>query len=112
MTAATEKKKESAAKQKEAWERALRELPDPASSAELTLEETQRRVTMATRADVERRALILELYQGGMSQREIALRLTRASTAAGGAEVTENAVFKLLAKMRDRTPDEVRKDPY
>jgi hypothetical protein len=87
----------------------MRDLPPPSSAAELALEDNQRRVTLGNKADVERKALILELYEGGMSQREIAARLTRASLAAGGLEITENSVFKLLSKMRGRTPDAIRR---
>jgi len=56
------------------------------------------------RADVisERNAVMFDLWMGGMTQREIADELSAASLAAGGPEVTEHAVQKVLWRHRSR----------
>lgn len=74
--------------------------PPPRSQVERELERTQRLVTQGTLADVSRRKAIIALYRDGMSQVEIAARLTRAAKAAGGEGVGEDAVNKLIARSR------------
>ena len=77
----------------------------PRTNAERDLERLQRTVIQGLRAAEERNELLRTLWEGGMTQRELALRLTRASRAAGGGEVSPNAVFKLM-KRRRREVDE------
>ena len=74
--------------------------PPARTPDERQLERHQRTVTLGLLADESRKQLILSLYLDGMTQVEIAARLTRASVAAGGEPVGEDAVQKLVARER------------
>lgn len=74
--------------------------PPPRTTAERELERLQRTVTQGQLADERRRQLIYELYSGGMTQVEIAARLSRASRAAGGPTIGLDAVQKLVKRIR------------
>jgi len=75
--------------------------PRARSMAERQLEREQRKVTEGQIADRRRRELIVYLHRTeGLSQVEIAARLTRASVAAGGAPVGDDAVFKIIKAAR------------
>jgi hypothetical protein len=74
--------------------------PRPKNAYEAQLEAAQKAVTLGQKADIERKRLLLKLWEGGMTQAELAERLTRASVAAGGKPVSENSVYKLLAVLR------------
>jgi hypothetical protein len=76
--------------------------PPPRTNAERDLERTQRTVTQGVLADERRKRLIMSLYRAGMSQVELAARLSRASRAAGGPPIGEDAVNKLVARYRRR----------
>ena len=76
--------------------------PRPRSIQEKELERVQRTVTAGQLADHRRRELIVHLYREGMTQVELAARLSRAATAAGGSEVGLDAVQKLVARYRYR----------
>ena len=65
---------------------------------ERTLDKLTRRVVQGEAAFDERRAVIMRLWEGGMTQRELAERMTRASRIVGGPEISENAVFKLIRR--------------
>lgn len=67
---------------------------------EKELERVQVRVTQGEQAERQRRELMVKLYEGGMSQVEIAARLTRAARLAGGGTVGEDAVQKGIARWR------------
>lgn len=71
--------------------------PRPKNADEVQLESTQKAVTLGQLADETRKTVMYRLWSKGMTQREIAERLSRASRAAGGKDITENAVYKLLA---------------
>jgi hypothetical protein len=60
----------------------------------------QRLVTQGQLADSRRKELIFKLHQEGLTQVELAARLDRASRAAGGSGVGEDAVNKLIARQR------------
>lgn len=49
----------------------------------------------------ERRALVMRLWEGGMTQRELAERMSKASLAVGGPPVTENSVYKMIRRKKD-----------
>ena len=51
-------------------------------------------------AEVERKEVIDRLWKAGVTQRELAERMTKASVAAGGQPVTGNAVWKTLNRIR------------
>lgn len=72
--------------------------PDP--EMERVLESAQRRVTIGLIAEEEKREAIRSLYMAGMTQRELAERMTKASQAEGGGPVTENSVQKILWRLR------------
>lgn len=74
--------------------------PRPRTAVERELERTQRTVTKGLIADDRRKQLIVQLYRAGMTQVEITARLDRASRAAGGEGVGEDAVNKLVARSR------------
>ena len=78
------------------------QVPAARSQPERELERLQRLVTQGILADERRRRLIVELHQGGMTQVELAARLSRASRAAGGSPVGEDAVNKLVKRWRNR----------
>ena len=75
-------------------------LKPPRTNDERDLERSQRAVTQGLLADERRKRLIMTLYRDGMTQVEIAARLSRASLAAGGEPVGEDAVNKLVARQR------------
>lgn len=70
----------------------------PRNADEVQLEEAQRAVTLGLMAEQRKRELLLKLWRGGMSQNELAERLTRASVAVGGAPISFNAVNKVCWK--------------
>jgi hypothetical protein len=72
--------------------------PDP--EMERVLDSAQRRVTIGLIAEEEKREAIRSLYMAGMTQRELAERMTQASVAAGGGPVTENSVQKIIMRLR------------
>lgn len=72
----------------------------PRTAEEVALEQAQRQVTLGQVADTERKRLLWKLWEGGMTQKELAERLTRASVAVGGRAISENAVYKLLSHVR------------
>lgn len=74
--------------------------PKPRTADELQLEETQKAVTIGLLAEARKRELLLRLFDKGMTQAELAERLTRASVAAGGGKITVNSVFKVISKYR------------
>ncbi|HSV39801.1 MAG TPA: hypothetical protein VLI04_13675 [Nocardioidaceae bacterium] len=74
----------------------------PRTQEERELERTQRAVTQGVLADERRKHLILSLYRSGMSQVELAARLSRAARAAGGQPIGEDAVNKLVKRYRDK----------
>jgi hypothetical protein len=75
-------------------------LPRARTNLEIALERQQRLVTVGLIADEERKRVMLLLWENGMTQRELSERMTRASVAAGGGVITENAAYKLLASYR------------
>jgi hypothetical protein len=77
-------------------------LRPPRTNDERDLERVQRTVTQGQLADERRKRLILKLYGDGMTQVEIAARLTRASVGAGGDPIGEDAVQKLVARNRGK----------
>jgi len=48
----------------------------------------------------QRRRVVMRLWQAGMTQRELAERMDRASRAVGGPPITENAVYKMIMRGR------------
>lgn len=74
--------------------------PPPESAAERELERAQREIVHAQEAEATRARLIVKLHEAGMSQSEIAARLTRASRAAGGGIVETNVVSKIYRRMK------------
>jgi transposase len=77
-----------------------RPVPPARTPLERELERIQIRVTQGELAERRRRELIAQLYESGMSQVEIAARLTRAARRAGGEDVGEDAVQKNYRKWR------------
>lgn len=75
--------------------------PKARSREERDLAKTQRAVTLGQLADVERKALIVKLFDGGMTQRGIAELLTHAAVAAGGTPIGEDAVSHIVRRYRD-----------
>lgn len=78
----------------------MADLPPPRTHDEIMLEQMQGRVTRGRLADAKRKRLMVKLAEDGMSQRELADRLTRASKQNGGGVVTENQVHKILKRVR------------
>lgn len=78
------------------------ELPPPRTAAEKELESLQIAVTQGDLANVQRRQLIVEFYEQGMSQGEIAARLSRAAIGAGGQGVGIDAVEHIVRRWRGR----------
>lgn len=64
------------------------------------LDRTTKAVIRGELAQEERRAVIMRLWEGGMTQREIAERMTRAARSVGGPEITQNAVWKITNRVR------------
>lgn len=64
-----------------------------------------RTVAKGEQAFDERRAVIMRLWEAGMTQRELAERMTRASIAVGGDPVTENSIYKLIMRERRKALD-------
>jgi hypothetical protein len=77
-----------------------RSIPPARTPLERELERIQIRVTQGELAELHRRELIARLYEQGMTQVEIAARLTRAAKRAGGKAVGEDAVQKNVRKWR------------
>lgn len=71
------------------------------SIEERELERMQRIVTQGQLADQRRKELIVRLHEQGMTQVELTSRLDRASRAAGGEGVGEDAVNKLIKRWRN-----------
>jgi len=78
-----------------------RTVPPARTAAERDLERAQAKVIAGAFATVERRRLIVGLYDSGMTQPEIAARLSRASQRAGGPEVSIAAVEHIIRRARD-----------
>lgn len=72
----------------------------PRTAEERALDLAQRRVTRGQLADVERKRLILQLWEAGMPQAAIAQRMTRASVAEGGAPISDDAVSHIVRRYR------------
>lgn len=70
----------------------------PRNADEVQLEEAQKAVTKGLMAEQVKRELVLKLWRGGMTQAEIAERLSRASEAVGGPKISVNAVNKVAWK--------------
>ena len=71
------------------------------SFAERELEKVQKRITEGQLAEHRRRELIVKLHrEEGRTQVEIAGILTRASTAAGGRPIGDDAVWKIVKSAR------------
>lgn len=66
------------------------------------LEAVQRQVTLGQLAEIRRRELVVHLHTEGMSQVELAARLSRASRQAGGNGVKVSAVEHLVRRWRYR----------
>lgn len=69
---------------------------------EQELEAVQRQVTLGQLAEIRRRELVVHLHTEGMSQVELAARLSRASRQAGGNGVKVSAVEHLVRRWRYR----------
>lgn len=82
-----------------------RPLPPPRNPSERGLEQAQVKVIEGARATIERRRLILELYEAGMTQPEIAARLTRASQRVKGPVVTVAAIEHIIRRSRGSNGD-------
>jgi hypothetical protein len=70
------------------------------------LEQLDRLTKLVARGEVaeaERKLVIDRLWRSGVTQRELAERMTKASTSAGGSPVTGNAVWKTLNRIRKAT---------
>jgi transposase len=76
--------------------------PRPTTDLERELERVQRQMTMGQLAEIRRRELIVHLHGEGMSQVELAARLSRASRQAGGNGVKVSAVEHLVRRWRRR----------
>jgi hypothetical protein len=75
-------------------------VPAPHSPEERQLEQLQAKVTEGEIARARLMDLAFELWKGGMKQREIAARLNRADTRAGGEGITVDATQKMLSRLR------------
>lgn len=79
------------------------QVPPARTLAERELEKVQRTVTQGQLAERRRRELINFLHkEQHMTQVEIAARLTRASTSAGGPPIGDDAVWKIVKAGRMR----------
>ncbi len=76
------------------------EVPPPRTPLEKELERVQISITRGSQAEERRREIIAALYEQGMTQVEIAARLTRAAQRAGGDPVGEDAVQKNYRRWR------------
>lgn len=76
-------------------------------SPELTkqLDRAQRVVTKGQLADADRKRAMMALWEAGMTQRELAERMTRAAVAVGGVPISENAVHKLINHVKANGDD-------
>jgi hypothetical protein len=75
--------------------------PSPRSFAQRELEKVQRKITEGQTAERRRRELVVHLHrEEGMSQVDIAGLLTRASVAAGGRPIGDDAIFKIIKQAR------------
>lgn len=72
----------------------------PRNADEAQLEEAQKAIVRGLQAEETKRRLLLKLWRKGMTQSELAERLTRASEAVGGEKVTTNSVNKVVWKYR------------
>jgi len=72
----------------------------PRNATEVQLETAQRDVTRGQLADAKRKRLLMKLWEAGMTQGELAERLSRAAVAAGGKPISENAVYKLISHLK------------
>lgn len=64
-----------------------------------------RTVAKGEQAFEQRRAVIMRLWEAGMTQRELSERMTRASVGVGGEPVSENSIYKII--MRERRKDDL-----
>lgn len=79
------------------------QVPPARSLAERELEKVQRKIIEGKAAEQRRRELIVFLHrEQRMSQVEIAARLSRASMAAGGPAIGDDAIFKICKSARTR----------
>lgn len=84
--------------------------PRSRSFAQRELEKVQRRVTEGQVAERRRRELIVHLHhQEGMTQVEIAALLTKASVAAGGQPIGDDAVWKVVKAARTNPARSIRR---
>lgn len=74
----------------------------PRNADEVQLEEAQKAITKGLIAEQRKREILLKLWQRGMTQAELAERLSRASQAVGGEPVSVNAVNKVVWKYRKK----------
>ena len=79
--------------------------PRPRNADEAQLEEAQKAIVRGLRAEEHKRELLLRLWRKGMTQAELAERLTRASEAVGGGPVSVNSVHKVLWKFRRKASE-------
>jgi transposase len=79
----------------------------PRNPVERELEVQQAKVTAGEIARQRRDAIAFELWQGGMTQKEVAERLDRADRAAGGSGISHGTCQKMLFRMRKAIEDEL-----
>lgn len=72
----------------------------PRNPIERELEKVQRKISAALVLEERRRELIVQLHRQGMSQVEIAARLSRAAMAEGCSPITDDHVFKIIRAHR------------
>lgn len=83
-------------------------MPDrPRNPLERELEVQQKAVTHGDIARERRDAAAFQLWQDGMTQKEIAERLDRADRSAGGTGVTHGMTQKALYRMRKAREEEL-----
>lgn len=75
----------------------------PRNADEAQLEEAQKAIVKGIQAEELKRRLLLKLWRRGMTQAELAERLTRASETVGGGPITVNSVNKVISKFRAKT---------
>jgi hypothetical protein len=75
-------------------------VPPARTQAERDLERAQARIIDGAFATEARRRLIIELHEAGMTQPELAARLSRASRRAGGPEVSLASVEHVIRRSR------------
>jgi transposase len=81
--------------------------PAPSNPVERELEVQQAKVTAGEIARKRRDAIAFQLWQDGMTQKEVAERLDRADRAAGGEGITHGTCQKMLFRMRKAREQEL-----